>query len=106
MVTQSFVKSRNAYRLTFEVPPDELPEGEVRSLGVAGSFNDWNAAAAPFKWLKKGVYKATVELAEPGVYHYRFLLNDAQWLNDWHAEAYVRNEHGEDNCVITVVQAG
>ncbi|MBI3159110.1 MAG: isoamylase early set domain-containing protein [Chloroflexi bacterium] len=105
MVTQSYIKARKVYRLTFEVPPAELPEGEVSSLGIAGSFNDWNPEATPFTWLKKGVYKASVEVKEPGIYHYRYLLNGRQWLNDWHAEAYALNEHGEDNCVVTVTPA-
>ncbi len=102
MVKQSFIKSRKMYQLTFEVPPAELPQGEVKSLAVAGTFNKWSRTAAPFKKLKTGVYKAVVELGEPGVHHYRYLLNGETWLNDWHAEGYAPGEHGADNCVVTV----
>lgn len=102
MVKQTFIKSRKVYQLTFEVAPAELPQGAVKSLVVAGTFNGWSHTAAPFKKLKSGVYKAIVEVDQPGMHQYRYLLNGETWLNDWHAEAYAPGEQGADNCVVTV----
>lgn len=102
MVTQKYIKSRKVYQLTFAVPPSELPAPAVKSLVVAGTFNGWSHSAHPFKQTKSGLFKATVELDSPGLHHYRYLLNDKMWVNDWHAEAYERNDHGEDNCIINV----
>lgn len=102
MVTQKYVKSRKVYKLTFEVPASEVADHEVESLAVVGTFNQWDEKANLFKANKKGNYKAVVEVEEPGSYQYRYLLNGTAWLNDWHAEDYVTNESGTDNCLLTV----
>jgi hypothetical protein len=38
---------------------------------------------------------------EPGrEYPFRYLVNGEHWCNDWHADAYVPGDFGEDNCVV------
>jgi hypothetical protein len=47
-----------------------------------------------------------VEL-EPGrQYQFRYLLDGERWCNDWHADAYVANQMGTDNCVAALPAAG
>ena len=48
----------------------------------------------------KGGYRATVEFAPGQDQHFRYYLNGEQWLNEWDADGYVKNEFGEDNCVL------
>jgi 1,4-alpha-glucan branching enzyme len=101
MLVKKYVKSRRVSKVTFQVPKAELPEGtEPESVFVAGDFNNWDPWATPMKRDKKSVFKAIVEL-EPGqAYQFRYLVNGEQWCNDWHADDYVPNGLGEDNCVV------
>lgn len=101
MLKKKYVKSRKVSKVTFELPKAELPEGiKAESVYLVGEFNDWEPAATPMRRDKRGVYKATLEL-EPGrEYQFRYLVNGEQWCNDWHADAYVPNGWGEDNCIV------
>ena len=102
MLKKSLIKSRNLYRVTFEVPEVELPEDiQVDSFNLVGEFNNWDPAATPMQHNgKKKVFRTTLEL-EPGrEYQFRYLINGQQWCNDWHAEAYAPNGFGEDNCIL------
>ena len=102
MIKKSYVKSRQVYKITFELPQAELPkEIEIETIHLAGEFNDWSATDTPMAQRKDGTYRAQLEL-EPGrEIQFRYLLNGQHWCNDWHADFYVANEHGTENCVVT-----
>jgi hypothetical protein len=101
MLKKRYVKSRKVWKVTFELPQAELPEGvEVDSVHLVGEFNDWAHTARPMKRSKKGVFRAALEL-EPGrEYAFRYLINGEHWHNDWQADAYVPTGLGADNCVV------
>jgi 1,4-alpha-glucan branching enzyme len=103
MLKKKYVKSRNVYKVTFELPVAELPEEvEVERLDLLGDFNQWDPDATPMNYSKhKKAYHAMVELDPGGSYQFRYYLNRAQWLNEWHADGYATNEYGGDNCVVT-----
>ena len=106
MLTKKYIKSRKVSKITFEMPQDELPEGiQVESIHLVGDFNNWNTSATPMRLLKKGVYKTTLELSPGQEYKFRYLVNGDQCCNDWHADAYIPNDLGLDNCVV-VTPAG
>jgi hypothetical protein len=49
---------------------------------------------------RKRGFRVTLEL-EPGrEYPFRYVVNGVHWCNDWHADTYVPNGLGEDNCVV------
>jgi 1,4-alpha-glucan branching enzyme len=103
MFKKQYVKSRNIYKVIFEVPTNQLPKGmEVNSVHLVGDFNSWDNNATPMKKLKSGTFKTTVEFKDGGEYQFRYLINGETWFNDWAADRYQRNEHGEDNCVISL----
>jgi hypothetical protein len=99
MLKKRYVKSRNIYKVSFEVPRGELPGStEVKSVHLVGDFNNWDRQATPMKQ-RRGVFRVTVEL-EPGhEYQFRYLVNGEHWCNDWHADAYVSGDFGEQNCL-------
>src|SRR5437870_4013381 len=71
----------------------------ARYVGVAGTFNDWNAERTPLK--KEGAsWKARLALA-PGRYEYRFVV-DGQWMSDPGTKESVINPYGGTNSVIRV----
>ncbi|HEU5365920.1 MAG TPA: isoamylase early set domain-containing protein [Hanamia sp.] len=91
--------------ITFSLPAEAV-EGASEAI-LLGDFNNWNPKKAP-KLQKQadGSYKTIAELEEGKTYHYRFLLDNGKWVNDYHAQKY---EYVPglyvDNCVITVPQS-
>ena len=101
MLKKRYIKSRNVWKVTFELPEAELPEGiEAERVHLVGEFNDWDTTAAPMKRGKKGVFGTTLELDPGREYQFRYLVSGEHWCNDWHADAYVPGDFGEDNCVV------
>ena len=98
---KTYVKSHRTYKVTFELPEAELPEGvAIESIHLVGEFSDWKHGAMPMTRGPDGTFRLTLEL-EPGrAAQFRYLINGQQWYNDWHADAYVLNAYGADNCVV------
>lgn len=101
-INKKFVKSRNVYKVDFELPESYVPNAkEVRLLG---EFNNWDWKSAPVMKNSKGVYKLKFEL-EPGKkYEYRFLADETVWVNDGIADEYVPSPHFVDNCVVDLTK--
>lgn len=98
---KEYVKSRGVYRVTFELPEAELPEGvAIESVHLVGEFSDWDLGAMPMTRGSDGTFRLTLELGPGSTVQFRYLVNEAQWYNDWHADAYVLNAFGADNCVV------
>ncbi len=88
-------------KITFSLAPEIVAEATEGLL--LGDFNNWmQEAGIKLKKQKDGSLKATVDL-EPGVYQYRYFLNDGRWVNDGNANGYsFVGEFGVDNCIISV----
>ena len=101
MIKKQYVKSRDVYKVVFEIPLNHLPDDvKVNTVTVVGDFNDWDETSTPLKKLKKGTYKTTVEIKNKGEYQFRYLINGNIWVNDWAADDYRPGSHGEDNCIL------
>jgi hypothetical protein len=107
MLTKTYIKSRKAGKVVFELPESELPsELVVDSVFLAGDFNDWHIDATPMKFSKRRRSYRTVLELEPGLsLQFRYLINGRHWCNDWHADSYSSNGYGEDNCIVQVPSA-
>ena len=73
---------------------------QAKSVAVAGTFNQWDAARTPMRKGEDGNWKITVWLP-PGRYEYRFVA-DGQWLSDPKASESVQNSFGSVNSVAAV----
>jgi len=71
------------------------PEADRAALG--GDFSDWDPTHHPMKKDKKGVWKASLNLA-PGTYQYKFFV-DGAWVNDPNCAECVFNPFGSLNSV-------
>ena len=104
MLKKTFVKSRQIWKVKFELPKSEWPVGvNLRSVALAGDFNNWSKSNDAMQ-LRKNVYSVTVEL-QPGEYQFRYVINGTDWYNDWHADGYVPNNGGSDNCVLQLQES-
>lgn len=101
MIKKRYIKSRKVWKVTFEVPKAELPDGiKAESVHLVGDFNEWDPTATPMTPGRDGVFWATLEF-EPGKeQQFRYLVNGEHWCNDWHADGYVPSGVGGDNCVV------
>ena len=90
-----------AKKITFSLAPEIVADATEGLL--LGDFNNWlHEAGIQLKKQKDGSLKATLSL-EPGIYQYRYFLNDGRWVNDGNASGYsFVGEFGVDNCVISV----
>jgi hypothetical protein len=90
-----------AKKITFSLAPEIVADATEGLL--LGDFNNWlHEAGVQLKKQKDGSLKATVSL-EPGIYQYRYFLNDGRWVNDGNANGYsFVGDYGVDNCVISV----
>jgi len=101
MLKKQYVKSRNIWKVTFELGrDDEVPAGlEAETVHVVGEFNDWETDRTPMKRGKGGAFRATVELDPGQEMEFRYLVNGEHWCNDRDADAYVPGGMGPNNCV-------
>src|SRR3954447_17696335 len=73
---------------------------------VAGDWNGWSKEADPMKPLEDGVFETTLALESGRSYRFRYYLGGDRWENDWNADAYVDNEFGGADSVVTVESSG
>lgn len=90
-----------AKKVTFTLAPEIVADATEGLL--LGDFNNWNHEhGIKLKKQKDGSLKATAQL-EPGIYQYRYFLNDGRWVNDSNADGYAQvGEYGVENCVINI----
>ena len=75
-----------------------------RTVGVAGSFNDWDPAVTPMEYdPKEHVYRGAIDL-EPGEYEYKFVI-DGEWSLDESNPNFYPNDFGTLNSVLTTTPA-
>ena len=99
MLKKTYVKSRKVWKVDFELPKEELPQSiKTKRVNLAGDFNNWKRSATPMS-LHDGMYTTTLELDPGHAYQFRYLINGKVWCNYWHADAYIPNIFGEDNCI-------
>lgn len=98
VLSKKFFKTKNEAEVTFE-----YSGSDVESVSLVAEFNDWQPA--PMKFVKKDkVFRAKVRLPKGQDFHFRYLINGEEWENDHKADAYVANQFGTDNSVVSTHQ--
>ena len=96
MMKKQHLKSKPICKVTFYTPAAI----EADSINLVGDFNDWDESATPMEPLKDGRFKVTLSLDAGREYQFRYLVNGAEWHNDWEADKYVPNPFSGDNSVV------
>jgi 1,4-alpha-glucan branching enzyme len=79
-----------------------LMQPEARSVALAGSFNQWSAAANPLsREGSSGVWTIVVPLP-PGEHSFMYVVDGTQWISPPLAEDYVDDGFGAKNGVVVV----
>ncbi len=98
MPKKSYSKGGASARVTFELPG----QAEADTVCLVGDFNDWAREATPMTRRKDGRFSVTISLPADRSYRYKYLVDGARWENDWAADAYVSNDHGSDDSLLTL----
>ena len=100
-IKKQFLKTRPVCKVTFRVEKDQAEALDAESIHLVGDFNDWDETATPMKHLKKGDFKAILDLPIDGQYEFRYLVNGETWVNEDEADKLVATEYPEaENSVI------
>ena len=98
MIKKTYTKDGKTCKVTFSLPVDVNADAAT----LFGDFTGWEKTPRPMKRAKDGSFSITVRL-EPGRhYHFRYLLDNQRWENDWAADDYVRNIYGTDDSIVKV----
>ena len=97
MLKKQQLKSKPVCKVTFYTPA----EIEAESVYLVGDFNDWSEDATPMTPLKDGRFKVTLTLDAGKEYQFRYLVDGAEWHNEWEADKYVPNPFSGDNSVVS-----
>jgi 1,4-alpha-glucan branching enzyme len=89
---------RGKVRVTFSMPPIE----NVAKLNLVGDFNNWSIAETPMQQDPDATWSVALSLDSGRDYQFRYLANGTEWHNDWAADAYLSNEFGSDNSVVSL----
>lgn len=91
-------RAGNMEPTSFVLSPPSDPRlqalGDIQSVHVAGSFNDWSSTADPLNAGLYGTFRTEISLA-PGLYHYKFVINGQLWLEDLNANPAFRQDDGQ-----------
>ncbi len=97
MLTKRYLKSRPVCKVKFTLPEAIM----AHTAFLVGDFNDWDMRAMPMKKVGRQ-FTLTIELLPGREYQFRYLVNGAEWYNDWNADRYKPNPFGGDNSVVIV----
>lgn len=98
MLSKKFFKTKDEAEVTFEFTRDD-----VKSVELFGEFNDWQPVEMKYN-KKTKVFRTKVRLPKDQEFSFRYLLDGSEWENDYAADAYVANEFGTENSIVTVRQ--
>jgi len=100
-ISKKYFKSKPTCKVTFTI--DEAAQNSARGASLVGEFNDWSVVATPMRRLKKGGFKADLELEKDKSYQFRYLLDGTHWENDPTADDLVSTPFaGSYNSVVVL----
>jgi hypothetical protein len=66
---------------------------------ICGEWNNWSPDQDIMERVE-GCFRRTVELEAGRTYRFRYLLDGHRWENDWAADWYEPNGHGQDDSML------
>jgi len=98
---KEYLEGGKLCKVTFRLPSVAAPG--AKNVCIVGDFNNWNTRANPMKRLENGDYEISLKFEPRKEYHFRYLIDDSKWENDWNADKYVKSPLGDsDNSVVVV----
>ena len=77
------------------------PYRDIAQVALVGNFNNWDKNIDHMVKQSDGSFKFTFQL-NPGLYHYKFVLNDVEWIADPGNPERVPDAQGAENSLLRV----
>lgn len=71
-------------------------------INLVGDFNNWDQESLPFLHNRRGDWVIELELDAGREYRFRYLLDGAEWRDEFQADKFVRNKYGTHDSVIVI----
>lgn len=98
---KEYLPGKTMCKVTFKLP--QAATHGAKSVNIAGDFNNWDTRVNPMRKLKSGTWFLALVLETGRNYQFRYLIDELRWVNDWHADRYVKSlDARSDNSVVTV----
>jgi diguanylate cyclase (GGDEF)-like protein len=101
---QAKTQGRNqvvAFKPSMAVTLTYRPTRELAKVALVGNFNNWDKDTDSMVRHADGSFQFIIAL-NPGVYHYKFVLDDAEWIPDPANPEHVHDTLGGENSVLRV----
>jgi 1,4-alpha-glucan branching enzyme len=99
-IKKQYSKSKSVCKVTFKLDKETASSNEKVTL--TGDFNNWDVESIPMKQGKTGDFSVAIELEKGKEYQFRYILDNAVWINEEQADKYVPNEFHSENSVVIV----
>ncbi len=96
MLQKTYYKTKDYCKVKFSFKP-ELAE----TVEILGLNSDWQNAIIMSK-RKDGSFNAEVNLPKDSTHEFKYLVDNAEWLNEPEADQQVPNTFGTINSVISL----
>ncbi|MFK0572558.1 isoamylase early set domain-containing protein [Endozoicomonas sp.] len=98
MLKKKVIKKTAETEVTFE-----FAKKGIQSVSLVADFNEWQPVIMKYN-KKQKAFRTTVRLPKDQTFHFRYLLDEMVWENDYQADDYVSNSFGSDNSVVHTKQ--
>jgi serine protease AprX len=88
----------NSSKLEFTYHNDD-----AESVALAGDFNGWISRATQCERNGDGVWRAQIDLLQPGRYRYKLVVNDERWIEDPANAMKEPDEYGGFNSILHIL---
>lgn len=96
MVKKTYYKTKDYCKVKFSFKVENAETVEILGLN-----SDWENSVIMSR-KKDGSFSADVNLPKDSQHEFKYLVNNADWLNDPEADGQTPNEFGGTNSVITL----
>ena len=101
MIKKHYARTGSSCTVTFVIQSEQA--SDIQTAFIAGDFNNWSRTATPMKKTSDGSFEVSIKLDTGREFHYRYLLDDIRWDNDWNADKYVQSPFRDaENSVVIV----
>jgi len=96
MVQKTYYKTKDYCKVKFSFKTDE-----AETIAIVGLNSDWKTTVTMSK-KKDGSFSADVNLPKDSTHEFKYLVNEALWINDPEADKEVPNAFGGSNSVVVI----
>lgn len=96
MLQKTYFKTKDYCKVKFSFQPEQ-----AETVDILGLNSDWNSPVSMNR-KKDGTFYVEVNLPKESKHEFKYLVDNAMWLNDPEADSEVPNVFGGSNSVVSL----